>query len=105
MFKRTDVIKYINDFLNACKTLPIKIDKAILFGSALSDKSDEYSDIDLALFSNNFSNNILENLDLIAMINIRFPELDIHTYPTSAFAGKGILLDEIKKTGLEIKLQ
>jgi predicted nucleotidyltransferase len=84
--------------------LPIKIDKAILFGSVLTGKSNENSDIDLALFSTNFTDNILQNLDLIAMINIRFPDLDIHTYPTTAFNGKGFLLDEIKKSGLEMKL-
>ncbi len=96
MFKRTDAIKYAHDFLNTYKALPIKIDKAILFGSALTGKSDYNSDTDLALFSNNFTNNILQNLDLIAMIPIRFPELGIHTYPTTACKGNGMLLDEIK---------
>ena len=104
MFKKELAIKYTADFLNACKVLPIKIDKAILFGSVLTGKDNENSDIDLALFSTNFTDNILENLDLIAMANIRFPDLDIHTYPTIAYAGKGLLLDEIKRTGLEIQL-
>ena len=102
MFKKEDAIKYSLDFLNACKSLPIKIDRAILFGSALTGNSNENSDIDLALFSANFTDNILQNLDLISMINIRFPDLDVHTYPTIAYSGKGMLLDEIKKTGLEI---
>ncbi len=104
MFKKEIAIKYTTDFLIACKTLPIKIDKAILFGSVLTGKADKDSDIDLALFSPNFTDNILQNLDLIAMANILFPDLDIHTYPTIAFAGKGMLLDEIKSTGLEIQL-
>ena len=97
MVKKQDAIKYTGDFLNACKSLPIKIDKAILFGSVLTGKTNDNSDIDLALFSTNFTDNILQNLDLIAMINIRFPDLDIHTYPTAAYLGKGILLDEINK--------
>lgn len=104
MFKTEDAIKYTHDFLKSCKALPIKIDKAILFGSALTGNFNENSDIDLALFSSNFTDNILQNLDLIAMVNIRYPDLDIHTYPTIAYNGKGFLLDEIKKTGLEIKL-
>ena len=104
MLKREDAIKYTGDFLKACRSLPIKIDRAILFGSILTGRSTENSDIDLALFSNNFTDNILLNLDMIAMINIHFPDLDIHTYPTTAYFGKGMLLDEIKKTGLEIKL-
>jgi len=104
MLKREDAIKYVHDFLHACKSLPVKIDKAILFGSALTGKSNENSDIDLALFSGNFTDNVLQNLDKIAIVNIRFPDLDIHTYPTKAYAGNGFLLDEIKKTGLEITL-
>lgn len=104
MLKKEYAIKYTQDFLRSCNSLPIKIDRAILFGSVLTGRSDENSDIDLALFSNNFTDNILQNLDHITIINIRFPELDIHTYPTVAYSGKGMLLDEIKKTGLEIKL-
>ena len=104
MFKKELAIKYTADFLNACKALPIKIDKAILFGSVLTGIANEDSDIDLALFSPNFTDNILQNLDLIAIANIRFPDLDIHTYPTMAFSGKGMLIDELKRTGLEIQL-
>ena len=104
MLKREDAIKYTLDFLRACKTLPIKIDRAILFGSVLTGKSNEESDIDLALFSGNFTDNILQNLEQVAMVNIRFPDLDIHTYPTNDYTGRGLLLDEIKKTGLEIEL-
>jgi len=104
MFKREDAIKYTRDFLMACKALPIRIDKAILFGSVLSGKSNENSDIDLALFSADFTDNMLQNLDQIVMVNIQFPDLDIHTYPTKSFIGSGMLLDEIKRTGLEIKL-
>jgi predicted nucleotidyltransferase len=104
MFDKEYAIKYTGEFLTACKTLPIKIDEAILFGSAITGKLNEESDIDLALFSGNFTENILQNLDLIAMINIRFPDIDIHTYPTIALTRHGMLLDEIKRTGLEIKL-
>jgi len=104
MLTKQSAIKYTRDFLHACESLPIKIDKAILFGSVLTGKSNEYSDIDLALFSGSFTDNILQNLDQVALVNIRFPDLDIHTYPTKAFSGKGLLLDEIKKTGIEIKL-
>ena len=104
MLKREDAIKYTHEFLLACKCLPIQIDKAILFGSVLTGNPNENSDIDLALFSGTFTDNLLLNLDQIAKANIRFPDLDIHTYPTKDYAGKGMLLDEIKRTGLEIQL-
>jgi len=104
MLKREDAINYISAFLKACQSLPITIDRAILFGSVLTGKSNEYSDIDLALFSADFTDNILQNPDRIAMVNIRFPDLDIHTYPAKDYTSSGILLDEIKRSGLEIKI-
>src|SRR5688572_15627664 len=67
-------------FLDECKELPFTIDRAILFGSAAQGKATDNSDIDLALFSEKFSDNILKNIDLIGSVNIRFPEIDVHTY-------------------------
>jgi predicted nucleotidyltransferase len=104
MHKKEDAIKYARDFLSACQALPISIDRAILFGSAINGNANEESDIDLALFSTSFSDDLLRNIDLIALANIRFPNLDIHTYPTAAFAGNGLLLDEIKRTGMELSM-
>lgn len=43
------------------------------------------SDIDLALFSSRFEDNILKNIDLIGKVNIRYPEIDVHTFSS----GKG----------------
>ena len=65
MAAKTTAINYSQRFLNACKALPIKIDKAILFGSVAKGKASVDSDIDLALFSDSFSNNILKNIDLL----------------------------------------
>jgi predicted nucleotidyltransferase len=102
MFTQTSAIEYTRKFLDACKTLPFTIDKAMVFGSVVNNRAVAYSDIDVALFSNSFSDNILQNLDLIGKIAIRFPDLDVHTFPTSDLAKKGMLLDEIKTTGIEI---
>ena len=39
---------------------------------------------------------------MVARINIRFPEIDVHTYPIAAFESNGLLLDEIKSKGVEM---
>ena len=104
MFTKESAIEYSHEFLKECKKLPLTIDKAILFGSASRGPISDYSDIDLALFSPEFTENILDNLDLIAMANVNFPDLDVHTYPTSALNGKGLMVNEIKETGIEISL-
>ena len=102
MAAKTTAINYSKRFLKACKELPIKIDSAILFGSSAKNRATADSDIDLALFSDSFGNNILKNIDLIGKVLIHFPELDIHTFPTKAEKKTSIMLDEIKQTGISL---
>ena len=99
---RQTTIDTVSRFLKECRSLPIAIDKAILFGSHVYGKANENSDIDLALFSDSFTENILNNLDMVARINIRFPEIDVHTYPITELESNGLLLDEIKSKGWEM---
>ena len=99
---KTTAINYSKRFLTACKELPIKIDRAILFGSSAKNEATADSDIDLALFSSSFGNNILKNLDLIGKVLIHFPELDVHTFPAKTENNKSIMLDEIKQTGIAL---
>src|SRR5258705_9132012 len=98
MLTKKTAISRAKKFVNECRQLPIEIDKAILFGSAVSGKTNAASDIDLALFSKSFGENILDNLDLIGKINIRYPEIDVHTFNTDAKRKSGILLEQIFKT-------
>jgi len=102
MLTKRIALSRVKKFLAECESLPFKIDKAILFGSAATGKAGINSDIDLALFSSHFTDNILDNLDLIGKINIRYPEIDAHTYSLKYLSKKGLVLDEIKKTGIEI---
>lgn len=104
MYTKQAAIKEVEQFLIECQKLPLTIDKAILFGSVAQGKANENSDIDLALFSDNFGDNILKNLDLIGSVNIRFPEIDVHTYPSSYYKQEGIMIEQIIKTGIEIKI-
>ncbi len=104
MFTKQTAIEEVKQFLIECQRLPLTIDRAILFGSVAQDKANENSDIDLALFSDNFGDNILNNIDLIGSVNIHFPDIDVHTYPSSYFKQEGIMIEQIIKTGIEIKL-
>lgn len=104
MLTKRTAIKKVKQFLRECQRLPFIIDRAILFGSVMQGKATEYSDIDLALFSKKFSDNILKNLDLLGSVNICFPYIDVHTYPSAQYKQKGLLMEQIKKTGMEIKI-
>lgn len=103
MFTKRIAIGRAKKFLAECEKRSINIDKAILFGSASNGKATADSDIDLALFSSDFTDNILKNIDLIGKVNIHYPEIDVHTFPFSSLKKKGLMLDEIFRTGIEIK--
>ena len=62
MFTQKNALARAKEFLGECTKLPVKIDRAILFGSFANGKPNENSDIDLALFSEKFSDNILKNI-------------------------------------------
>ena len=104
MFTKRTAINRVKQFLAECRELPLAIDKAILFGSIVNGKNNEDSDIDLALFSPRFSDNILRNIDLIGKVNIRYPEIDVHTFTSGKTKEKGLLMSEILNKGIEIKV-
>ena len=103
MYSKETAINYSKEFLESCKKLSIKINKAILFGSVVNVNNHEYSDIDLAVFSDRFTDNVIENIQLFSKVASGFYDLDIKPYNTKDFySGEGLLLDEIKQTGIEI---
>lgn len=104
MLTKRVAISRVKKFLTECSELPLDIERAILFGSTAKGTANENSDIDLALFSKNFGENIFKNLDLIGKVNIRYPEIDVHTFPAQSKKRNGILLDQILKTGVEVSL-
>ncbi len=103
MFTKATAIKQAKQFLIDCRKIPIKINKAVLFGSVIKGTSNEYSDVDIAIFSEDFTDNVLLNIDIIGRVNIHYPNLDVHTFPASAYKKNEMLIDEIKHYGLEIK--
>ena len=62
----------------------------------------EWSDIDLLLVSDQFGNNVFENLKLYSMINIKYPIIETHPYPTKYFKDGDRFIDEIVKDSIEI---
>lgn len=75
-----------------------------MFGLVVSGMSTLYSNIDVAFSSDQFSNNILDNVNLIGAVNIRYPEIEIHPYPNSQYLQAGFMMDEIWENGINIML-
>jgi predicted nucleotidyltransferase len=102
MLNRKISIEEVKKFLFEVKTSGIDLYKAILFGSAARDEMNESSDIDLLIVSDNFSNNVFENLRLYSKINIKYPDIETHPFSTQYFEESDPFIEEIKRTGIEI---
>jgi uncharacterized protein len=101
-------IKIVKNFIIACQKMHISFDKVILFGSAAKNKTHEYSDIDVAFISDIFKNNPITDrriLNKVILTNDSFIDIESHPYPTTYFKQGDPFIDEIKRTGIEIKLE
>ena len=91
-------------YINKCRQKNIPISTAILFGSQATGTAHGDSDIDLLLVSNRFTQNTLENWKMLAPITAHLYEVEPHPYPEENFKRGDPFIDEIKRTGIEIKV-
>ena len=104
MVNRESAIKEIKGFVGLCKKNGLVFSKVLFFGSAANGSATEDSDIDVMLFSDKFSDNVIENKGMISRFLRNYYNLDIKAYPSDRFEKGGLLIDEVKKNGLEISL-
>ncbi len=105
MLTREIAIKQATDFILDCIKYGISIEKAILFGSIAKNQQREYSDIDIALISSQFTNNFILNNKLTSKINIRFPLIEVHHFNSDYYKKGDPFINEINTTGFEVKWQ
>ena len=98
----------INKYKQKLEALGVKVEKIILYGSYVSGKAREDSDIDLVVVSNDFKDmDLWERLCLLgrARIGIKKP-MEILGLTEEEFAAENsgtFIGDEVKTTGVEIK--
>jgi len=102
MVTREAAIKTAKDFVTDCQLNGLTFHKVLLFGSFANNNTHEWSDIDLLLISDQFSNNIFENLKLYSKINIKYPIIETHPYPTKHYLEGDDFIKEISKNSIEI---
>lgn len=105
MLTRENAIKQATHFILDCVKYGISIEKAILFGSIAKNEQREYSDIDIALISSQFTNNFMLNNKLTSKINIRFPLIEVHHFNSDYYKKGDPFINEINSTGFEVKWQ
>jgi len=102
MVNREIAIKTAKSFIKECKSNGLIFYKVFLFGSAAKDKMNEWSDIDLLLISDQFNDNVFDNLKLYSKVNIKYPIIETHPYPTSYFKNGHSFINEIMRESIEI---
>jgi predicted nucleotidyltransferase len=99
-------IRIVKEFIQLCRENKLIFDKVILFGSAAKNQTTPWSDIDVAFISKDFKNDPVEDrrlLNKLSFKNEKFLDIESHPYPTSYFKQGDPFIDEIRRTGIEIK--
>ncbi|MFA5806294.1 MAG: nucleotidyltransferase domain-containing protein [Melioribacteraceae bacterium] len=102
MADREFAIETAKSFVRECRLNGLNFFKVFLFGSYAKDNFDTASDIDLILISDQFTDNVFENLKLFSKVNIRYPIIEAHTYPTSLYLSGNDFLNEMEKESIAV---
>ena len=98
-----NVKKTINSFLLELNRNNIPIKEAILFGSYASGSNKEWSDIDIALVSEVFQGDRIDDKDKIRKITLSISsEIEIMPFSPSDFNSQNPFVKEILRTGIKL---
>jgi uncharacterized protein len=103
MVTQQDAIEISQRFLSELLAKGIDIKKAYLYGSYAKNQQREYSDIDIALVGDNFIGVGPEDIKLFIGTLIDFKMIHTKTYATEDFEDADPFLEEIIRTGYELK--
>jgi len=105
MFTKKDLKTYISDYIAECNRLGVHFKKVILFGSYARNTPHKWSDVDLALVSDDFKDMGWDDRSKISRANIKFVDIEPHIFNSAYFEEGDPFIEEIIKTGKEIKLK
>ena len=103
---KNTVIKLVKRYIRELEKHQIPIQEAYLFGSWTNNRAREYSDIDIALISPAFTEDWFEMRRKIVPLRRNIDSrIEPMPYNPEDFAYGGILIDEIKRTGIRVHLR
>ncbi len=102
MAPREYAINIVKEFVDQCRAKGLSFHKIFLFGSYAKGEATKNSDIDLLLVSDQFTNNIFENLKLYSKVNIKFPIIETHPYSTNEYLQGNDFIKEVEKESITI---
>lgn len=98
-----EVRAIIDEYLKKLDENHIHIKEALLFGSQVKGRADKWSDIDIALVSDDFEGNRYEDKNKIRKITLSVnPMLSPLPFRTSDFSEKDPFVKYILKTGTKL---
>ncbi len=106
MAPQLTVINLVKQFANDIKAEGVHLRRVFLFGSYARNMQHRFSDVDVALVADEFEGFVFKDLDLFinAKIKKSYSKIQVQTFPTSYFNKGDSFIDEIKRTGIEVKL-
>jgi predicted nucleotidyltransferase len=102
MYTKENIDIIVNRFINMIKK-DISVEQVYLFGSYAKGNVKEYSDIDLAIVSNDFQGiRFYDRKKLLKYLIKINTDIEIHTFKTEDFTTDDPFVAEIIKTGLRV---
>ncbi|MBN1383015.1 MAG: nucleotidyltransferase domain-containing protein [Deltaproteobacteria bacterium] len=98
-----EIEKTIRSYINDLEKIGIHVEQAVLYGSYANGKHDEWSDIDLAIVSENFTGNRFEDRNRVRKVTLQVNS-DISPMPfrPEDFNDSNYFVKEILETGIRI---
>jgi predicted nucleotidyltransferase len=98
-----EIEKTVKTYIRQLETIGIRVQQAILFGSYASGKNDEWSDIDVAIVSNDFIGNRFEDRNRIRKITLQVnSDISPMPYRPEDFNDSDYFVKEILELGIRI---
>jgi uncharacterized protein len=103
MVTQEAAIKMVEEFASEVKSLGVDLKRVILFGSVAANRQHEYSDIDVALVADDFSGVGFIDMKRFVKALRKHYTIQPRTFATQDFEQGDAFVEEIVKTGIEIK--
>ena len=102
MYSQVDINKIVNDFINLVSSeFPLR--SVYLFGSYANGNPDNYSDVDLAIVSDNFEGSrFFDKKKINKYILKTSADLEVHPFKTEDFTEENPFVKEIISSGKKI---
>jgi predicted nucleotidyltransferase len=104
MLTKNIAIEKASQFIRVLQQNGFAPEKAILFGSTVSNNIHEFSDIDLAIWDKKFVGMPHIDIEKTYKLLRAFKQIELHPYNSADTEETNPFIEVIKKTGIEIKI-